>query len=212
MSAKFTCVHSDHEFNENSSLDWELQCEDNILTILSNPLLELCIIFWMYMNWQLASYWSGQTQAKPANQHLKSESLEYETHWSWKRVRNISHWWKNWTQKSYPKKLLCIRLGKLLLHLIHHHLIWHTWSWTRWWRRRKRIHLSLPSSEILLPVQQTAADKRGLGSQENLHRRNWGSQNLVLLKRTHPNLPSQTKRCNKHFKRMQSVKESNREG
>jgi hypothetical protein len=41
---------------------------------------------------------------------------------------------------SYTKKLLRISLCKLLLHLIHYHLIWRSLSWSRQWRRRKRVH------------------------------------------------------------------------
>ena len=112
MSAKLTCVHFDHKFNENSCLDWDLQFEDDILTILSNPLHELYIIFWMYMSWQLVSYWCRQTPAKPANQHLKLESLEHETHWSWKRGREIFTLMKELDSKILPQKTPLHTLGQ----------------------------------------------------------------------------------------------------
>lgn len=65
MSQKLTRAHSDHKFKANICLDRELPYEDNILTILSNPLPELCNIFWMYKKWQLVSSWSRQSPGTP---------------------------------------------------------------------------------------------------------------------------------------------------
>ena len=214
MSAKFTCTHSDHKLNENTCLDWELQCEDNILTILSNPLPELCIIFWMSTNWQLVSYSWRQSPATPANQHLKLETLEHETQWSWKRGREIFYTNERIGHRNLtPKNSSAYAWASCCF----------TWSIITSFDipeaepdgggdENGSISLSpLPKSSFQYNKQPLIKAKR-IRLPRKPPQAQLRKPKPFLLKRPHPNLPSQTKRCNKHFKRMQSIRESNREG